>query len=190
VQKYIGADVSDAALANTAQKGLTAVKIRSDGTTELPDAICAAAVCSEVFEHLWDPLAAARELYRVLEPGGVVVVTVPNFGYFAWRLLALIHAHVPSEPESQENRYKGVHIRFFNQRMLKRLMKDAGFVDVRVYGWCGCRIWDLFWCGGPLAVISHWANRFLPKILQLNFLAKWWPNVFAERLRVVAIKPR
>ena len=29
----------------------------------------------------------------------VLVATVPNFGYHAWRLLALLRAQVPSEPE-------------------------------------------------------------------------------------------
>ena len=34
-------------------------------------------VCTQVFEHLPDPWAAARELYRVMAPGGKIVFTVP-----------------------------------------------------------------------------------------------------------------
>ena len=34
-----------------------------------------AIVCTEVFEHLLDPPAAARELIRVLKPGGKLVLT-------------------------------------------------------------------------------------------------------------------
>ena len=35
-------------------------------------------VCTQVFEHLSDPFAAAHEMSRVLKPGGYAVVTVPQ----------------------------------------------------------------------------------------------------------------
>ena len=34
-------------------------------------------ICSEVLEHLYDPLVAIKEAYRVLKPGGKYIVTVP-----------------------------------------------------------------------------------------------------------------
>jgi SAM-dependent methyltransferase len=188
VQRYIGADVSDAAMQDASRKGLEAVKILDGGQVGLPDTSCDGAVCSEVLEHLWDPLAAAKELHRVLEPGGTLVVTVPNFGYFAWRLLALLRAQVPLEPETPKNRYRGVHIRFFSQLLLTRLLLDAGFKSVEVHGWCGCSIWHVFRCAGPFGKISDWMDRHLPSGLHFRFLAKLWPNVFAERLRMIAVK--
>lgn len=39
------------------------------------DACFDAVVCTEVFEHLWDPPAAAREMIRVLKPNGRLVLT-------------------------------------------------------------------------------------------------------------------
>jgi SAM-dependent methyltransferase len=39
------------------------------------DATVDAIVCTEVFEHLIDPPAAARELIRILKPGGRLVLT-------------------------------------------------------------------------------------------------------------------
>jgi SAM-dependent methyltransferase len=35
-------------------------------------------VCTQVFEHLKEPFAAAKEIYRVLRRGGVVLITVPQ----------------------------------------------------------------------------------------------------------------
>jgi len=186
VQKYTGADVSESAVQNARSKGFEAVMISENGKIEIPDGACDGAVCSEVFEHLWDPLAAAKELHRVLEPGGVLVATVPNFGYFAWRLLALLRAQVPLEPES--DRYRGVHIRFFSLLMFKRLLQDAGFKEVKIYGWCNCSVWHIFRCARPFGKISDWADKKIPAPLHLKFLGDVWPNVFAERLRAVAVK--
>jgi SAM-dependent methyltransferase len=40
-----------------------------------PDASVDAIVCTEVFEHLIDPPSAAREIVRILKPGGRLVLT-------------------------------------------------------------------------------------------------------------------
>jgi SAM-dependent methyltransferase len=188
VKEYLAADVSIVALKDAESKGFQTVKIADNGTVDLPDGTCDGAVCSEVFEHLWDPLAAAKELNRILSPGGVLMVTVPNFGYLAWRFLAFLRAQVPLEPESKENRYRGVHIRFFSQLMLIRLLRDAGFREIKIYGWCGGSIWDVFIATGKFSIITTWAHRFLPSALHFTFLARIWPNVFAQRLRAVAVK--
>lgn len=37
-----------------------------------------AVVCAEVLEHLYDPLVAIKEAYRVLKKGGRYIVTVPH----------------------------------------------------------------------------------------------------------------
>jgi SAM-dependent methyltransferase len=52
----------------------------------LPDALGAVGdqtqdvvVCNSVLEHLWDPLATLRELYRILAPSGTLLVNVPTW---------------------------------------------------------------------------------------------------------------
>ena len=46
-------------------------------------------VCSEVLEHLSRPERAVSEIARVLKPGGVALITTPNFGRLQTRLRAL-----------------------------------------------------------------------------------------------------
>lgn len=43
----------------------------------LPDASVDAIMCTEVFEHIPDPLAALKEFTRLLKPGGYLLLTAP-----------------------------------------------------------------------------------------------------------------
>lgn len=46
----------------------------------VPDTSYDTVLCSEVLEHVGDPAAALTEIYRVLKPGGTLIVTVPFLG--------------------------------------------------------------------------------------------------------------
>jgi SAM-dependent methyltransferase len=192
VKNYTGADVGTLALADAQKKGLKTLKINvENGTIDAPDNSFDGACCIEVFEHLFNPLQAARELRRVLKPGGMLVATVPNFGYHAWRLLALLRAQVPSEPEDAVgNRYGGVHIRFFSKLMLARMLRHASFENIRVGSFDDASVWDVFYAAGHFGRITKFAREKLPSPFHLSFLQDVWPNVFAIRLRVVAYKPK
>lgn len=65
-------------------------------------------LCSEVLEHVKRPWLALEGLYRVLQPGGWIIITVP-FGF---------HRHA----------YPHDYYRFTDEG-LKALLDDAGFVD-------------------------------------------------------------
>jgi SAM-dependent methyltransferase len=189
-QQYTGADVSNYIVSQNQKEGYECLTIHtSDSSIGLPDATFDGAVCCEVFEHLYDPLLAAKEIHRLLKPGGKLVAMVPHFGYHAWRLQAFLRAQVPHEPENpQINRHNGVHIRYFSMLTFQRLLSDAGFHKVKVMPYDFSSVWDVTRGLGPAAKISDWARKNLPAFAHLTWLQNICPTLFAMRLKAEAVK--
>lgn len=82
----------------------------------------------DVLEHLIDPLAALRQARLLLAPGGVLLVSVPNMGY--WSVVRdLAVGRLDYLPVGILCR---THVRFFTERSLVQLIEDAGFELVRL----------------------------------------------------------
>lgn len=188
--KYVGADISRFVVEKNQAEGFGCFEINPQtGTIDLPPGSFEGAICCEVFEHLYDPLGAAKEIHRLLKPGGKFISMVPNFGYHAWRLQALIRAQVPHEPENPAiNKYNGVHIRYFSAHTFGELLQAAGFEKVSVQAYDFSSIWDVFRGLGRLAAVSDYARKKLPLAFHLSWLQRLWPDVFAMRLRAFAKK--
>ncbi len=99
--------------------GTRAATCNGDGTRlPFPDDTFDRIICSEVMEHIPDDDAAARELARVLKPGGTLAVTVPTWfpEKVCWALSEEYHA--PFVP--------GGHVRIFTAAALRGRFRDAG----------------------------------------------------------------
>ncbi len=72
-------------------------------------------LCTDLLEHLKEPEPAARELLRILKPGGVLLATVPAFGF-------LYSSHDAALS----------HFRRYSKAAFRRLLEEAGFAIERL----------------------------------------------------------
>jgi ubiquinone/menaquinone biosynthesis C-methylase UbiE len=88
-------------------------------------------VCSEVLEHLPDDARAAREILRVLKPGGTCIATVPCQDYpVAWDPINWTLERVTGKHLGGRRPWSGIwydHQRLYTRDELTALMAGAGF---------------------------------------------------------------
>jgi SAM-dependent methyltransferase len=93
-----------------------------------PDGHFALVSMMHSLEHMRDPVATLRELRRVLRPGGLAVIEVPNFGSLLRPLLGR-HWFPLLVPQ---------HLQHFELSSLRRCLEAAGFERVLTLrpAWC------------------------------------------------------
>jgi len=128
------AEISDASVARARERGIGEVVQCS--ITELPfaDGRFELAFCLDVIEHIEDHLRAMRELYRVVAPGGTLVVMVPAYQWL-WSEHDVINHH--------ERRY--------NTRTLRTAAAQAGWRQLRTTYFNGLLL--------PVAIIHRRLTR-------------------------------
>lgn len=73
-------------------------------------------ICTETLEHVDDDEAMLRDLIRVLRPGGVLVVSVPD--EYSERLLWRLSSRYRTAP--------GGHVRIYRRKRIKGMLKENG----------------------------------------------------------------
>ena len=176
--RYTGVDISAAGVERARSNGFEARVIEDAGHLPFADGSFDGVICAEVFEHLFDPRAAASEIFRVLRPGGVLFATVPNAAYWRRRAeLAFCGRFDPiGDDLSVPEPWRDPHIRFFTPKTLAAMLRLEGF-EVQIVGQDGAFVRDWPKVGRRLARDSSRAYRRLERR---------FPGAFALRLRVIA----
>ncbi|MBF0271300.1 MAG: methyltransferase domain-containing protein [Magnetococcales bacterium] len=91
-------------------------------------------VFGDVLEHLYDPLTALRRVRPLLQPGGIVLCSVPNAQHHSV-LASLLSGDFQYQDAGLLDR---THVRFFTYASFIKLMLDAGLVPEIV----DATIWD------------------------------------------------
>jgi ubiquinone/menaquinone biosynthesis C-methylase UbiE len=77
-----------------------------------------------VLEHLFDPIAALKEVYRVMKKGGLLYLEVPNIAWLP-RRLSLLLGKRPRTSYAQG--WEGSHLQYFTYSELETLLKDIDY---------------------------------------------------------------
>lgn len=76
--KVIGIDLVPELVELAKSRGVFAHVGEAEDLSRFKDNSFDVVICAEVLEHLYDPIPAVAEAYRVLKPGGVYICTVPH----------------------------------------------------------------------------------------------------------------
>jgi len=118
-----------------------------------PDETFDAVLAKDIFEHVRQPGPLAREIHRVMIPGGVLIASV-----------------VMDKPSAVWADY--THVRGFSRRAARTLLEDAGFTVERV--------WPMG--GVPLSNRLH-LMPLVPYVLRLPPFSQIWASSWELRAR-------
>lgn len=139
-----------------------------------------AVVCSEVLEHLWGPENVHKEVYRVLKPGGIYILSTPNFNWIEHTLKS--YSQVLYAPKQASHTKE--HIRFYDLSTHLSMLQEAGFSPK---DFCGA---DAQW--GDFFQQARWELKNTMSHLSDGevdlFLGKMF-RLYCHTIAVLAVKP-
>ena len=94
---------------------------------------CAETVlANQAIEHIIDPGFFALEIYRILQKGGVSIITTPNIRYLKnlWRIVFKGFGPSTACGNQIDGPWDGGHIHYFTHRDLREIFVKVGFSNV------------------------------------------------------------
>jgi 2-polyprenyl-3-methyl-5-hydroxy-6-metoxy-1,4-benzoquinol methylase len=139
-----GIDADAGSIEQAVDQAETAYSVGHLVDSHAPDGAFTCITFFESLEHHTEPVAALRKAFELLEPGGVCVVEVPNFGGF-WRRVfrtSWLPLLVPQ------------HVYHFTPSTLRKAFAAAGFARVE-------RAHTMFYPLEGVASLGIWLGRVL-----------------------------
>ena len=147
-KKIVGVDIKTSYLSKAREitKHDKRVSVQQASIYELPfknnsfDAV----ICSEILEHLDNEAAALKEIYRILRPQGVFLISVPHQHFpflwdpLNWVLMRFFHTHIPKHIWWLAGIWAD-HERLYTKKQLTNIIQKQKFtvVDEQEFiRWC------------------------------------------------------
>ncbi|MGZ4959254.1 MAG: class I SAM-dependent methyltransferase [Methylomonas sp.] len=96
-------------------------------------------ISADTIEHIPDVYAACAEMFRVLKPGGFLVINTPNIAFVKKRVLLLLgrfpSTSQPNEGIGSDILFDGGHLHYFTFRSLRIVLEKANFKMVKKVGY-------------------------------------------------------
>ena len=128
VKEVHGIDISPTRVERARQRGIKAVSgdaAKTNFGSDFFDGV----ICSEVIEHIVDPLALMKEINRILKKGGIAVLTVP-FSQEIEKTLLDVPNHDLETMDYHDIVAKynvaGAHLNSFTEKSFIAAVKEAG----------------------------------------------------------------
>lgn len=110
----------------------------------------------QVFEHLVHPEKEIDKLHKFIEPGGLLLIEVPNIETITVKILRAKHRHFVQD-----------HVSFFSADTLGKLLEQRGFQIKKIY--YPTRVLSvkhfIWWLGKYVPKFSNMIARLLPRSL-------------------------
>jgi len=117
----LGIDLSYSAVASCRRQGLK-VKQGTLKTAKLPSRNFTVITSFQTIEHVTNPLVHLQEIYRLLKPGGLLVMTTPN--YDSWTRILM--------GENWFGYRHQEHLFFLNPAVVRLLLEQAGYGKIEI----------------------------------------------------------
>lgn len=141
-RRLIGLEYSPARLeqarANLGPDRFTGLQGSAEDLSEIDTGSIDWMISADTIEHIPDVYRATDEMFRVLRPGGTLVINTPNIAFMKKRLLLLLGrfpaTSQPNEGLGSDILFDGGHLHYFTYRALALLLQRSGFVLTRRVG--------------------------------------------------------
>lgn len=111
-----GVELNEEALEGAKKKGLSDLRHGSFEESGFEEKFFSAVALNDVVEHSVSPTTLLREIYRVLEPSGLLYISTPDAGSFSERILG-----------RKWYGYRKIHIYYFSRKTIRHILEETGF---------------------------------------------------------------